>query len=99
MYISENTKNGIEFAAHATAADAVQYLLAELGADYANDFWASADGQIIVISSTSFRDFAVQVHASPRAAMQSIEGLDDDALPIALRALADAIAAGVSRDL
>ena len=93
MFITENTCNGLEYVAHATAEAGLAYLLDSIGSDYENDFWTTG-GRIITRSSASL-DFNVWLHDSPGDAVQSLVSYDPDALPTALRLLADAIEAGL----
>jgi len=99
MFIAENTKHHTEFAfaVHASAAEAVSCILADLGEDYRNRVYASNDGQTIIAGSGL--DFTVAVYPSAKAAIEAQVDLDDGAMPAVLRALADAIADGVARGL
>lgn len=98
MYISENTKGNLEYVAHATAEDAVAHLLDSLGESYSEDFWPSKDGKSIK-SSGKMYDFTIRVHAGPDAALKDLLNYDPEALPVALRALADAIDDGIKREI
>ena len=93
MFITESTYYGLEYVAHATAEAGVAYLLDSLGSDYANDFWTT-DGKTISTNGASL-DFTIWLHNSLGDAVQSLVSYDPDALPTALRLLADAIEAGL----
>lgn len=97
MFIAETSHGGkLRYSAHPTAQAAVQWLLADLGPDLTKkDFWASDCGTRILHSGKQW-DFSVLVHESAHAAISEIARLgDDDSYAFELRALADAIEAGV----
>lgn len=89
-FVSENTKNGIDFRLHDTAEEAVRYLLDEIGPDYADKFWASDDG-LRIERAPGMTDFNITVHNSIRSAAAAQMDLDLVAIPFALRALAEAV--------
>lgn len=97
MVIAEITRNGFAYFAHDTREDAVAYILAELGPDYTSGpaarFWPSEDGRYLMQSERSAPDFSARVHGSAGAALISLADMDEEALPIALRAIAAAIEA------
>ena len=90
-YVSVNTQHGWSYELHETAQEAVAHLLHEVGSDYANDFWASDDGQSIIQSDSSCLDFGLYIFPSEEAALKDLHDMDFEALPHALRVLADAI--------
>ena len=96
MFISGSTQYDCQtFKAHATAQDAVAYLLESLGSDYQNDFWANEDGTKILKGNRSL-DFGVNVYDDAAEAIKlTTQYADLDLLPTTLRKLADAIEQGI----
>ncbi len=87
-YVSESTYDDISFALHDTAEDAAAHLLEEIGPDYAETFWLADNGRDIVQAEKSCPDFSIRVYPSVEIALGAQMGLDLDALPHVLRAMA-----------
>ena len=90
MFYAQITKDGIEFAAFETENEASQWIVTELGSDYAGKVWVGESGMLCVADKW-FPDFTVQVHASLEDAIISNARLDPGAAAQVLRSLCDAI--------
>ena len=91
-YVYESTYGGnIQFGLRTTRKEAVTAALESI-ADGNGDgyFWASEDGENIEGTGAAL-DFTVVVYDSVPDALAAQRGLDDFAMPDALRALAEAI--------
>lgn len=97
MIISEINKDSLRFAVHETRKEAVAYVLDALGPDYTSGpnarFWSSAEGLELMQSTHGMLDFGCRIYNSTGEALISLADYDDEAMPMALRALADAIEA------
>jgi hypothetical protein len=89
MFYAQITKDAVRFHAFETERAAGEWIIAELGGDYANDFWIDDDG--ILYQSSRSLDFGATIHTCLQSAVEAQALLDPDAAIIVLRALCDAI--------
>jgi hypothetical protein len=89
-YLTGRTTN--PFTIFSTRKEAVEHILGELGSDYANDFWASDDGESIEEAGRKMVDFTVDIFDSIADLSSSLwAGADTEVVIIELRELANAI--------
>lgn len=92
MFYAQITGDAVEFAAFETEREASEWIVEQLGSDYADRVWTDCNGKLCR-DSKWFPDFGIQVHGSVDEAIISNARLDPRAAAMVLRALCDAIEA------